>query len=58
MCGMRMARIKVDLLPNDSDRSYEILIRDGILGETPNRIQSPEDTSSIFVVTDSNVAKL
>jgi 3-dehydroquinate synthase len=55
---MGTTRIRVALSPDGDDRSYEILIRAGILDELAEEAQRLPDASSFFVVTDSNVAKL
>jgi 3-dehydroquinate synthase len=55
---MPTARVKVTLPPDGVDRSYEILIRDGILKEIGSGKVPLPAASSYFIVTDSNVARL
>ncbi|MDG6938600.1 MAG: hypothetical protein JRN42_08720 [Nitrososphaerota archaeon] len=54
---MRTARIEVSLTSGD-DKSYEIVVRDGILGELVERLPRLADASSLFVVTDTTVSRL
>ncbi|MDG6898624.1 MAG: 3-dehydroquinate synthase [Nitrososphaerota archaeon] len=54
---MRTARIEV-ALTSEGDRSYEVLVRDGILGELVERLPRLEEASSLFIVTDSTVSRL
>lgn len=56
--AMETTRIRVDLSRETSDRSYDIVIREGILGEIAEGSTSLPEASSYFVVTDSNVAGL
>lgn len=55
---MGTARIRVALSPEGKDRSYDILIRGGILDELAKGTPPLPDASSLFIVTDSNVARL
>jgi 3-dehydroquinate synthase len=50
---METARIRLNIAPDGVDRSYEILIRDGLLEDLP----LPESRTA-FIVTDSNVADI
>ncbi len=54
---MGTVRIRV-ALPPDGGRSYDILILEGILGELADRADVLKNATSIFVVTDSNVARI
>lgn len=55
---MGTARVRVSLPPDGEDRSYDVLIRAGILDELADGGVPPPHATSLFVVTDSNVAKL
>lgn len=55
---MPTARVRVSLHPDGVDRSYEILIREGILKEIGSGRVALPAASSYFIVTDSNVARL
>jgi 3-dehydroquinate synthase len=55
---MPTARVRVSLPPGGLDRSYEILIRDGILEEIGSGKVPLPAASSYVIVTDSNVAPL
>lgn len=55
---MPTTKVRVSLPSEGVDRSYEILIRDGILAQLgAGRLPLPEG-NSYFIVTDSNVARL
>ncbi len=54
---MRTARIEVSLTSGD-DKSYEIVVRDGVLGELVERLPRLADASSLFIVTDTTVSRL
>ena len=55
---MPTARVRVTLPPDGVDRSYEILIREGILKEIGFGNVPLPAANSYFIVTDSNVARL
>jgi 3-dehydroquinate synthase len=55
---MPTARVKVTFPPDGVDRSYEVVIRDGILEEIGSGKVPLPAASSYFIVTDSNVARL
>jgi 3-dehydroquinate synthase len=46
-------RVRVNLPPGGGERSYEVLIREGLLDDLPL-----SGEGSLFIVTDSNVSKL
>ncbi len=54
---METARIRVDLPPGRR-RGYSILIREGVLSKLADEAHPLRDASSIFIVTDSNVARI
>ena len=55
---MGIVRIRVPLPPGTEDRSYEILIREGLLDDLAEAEFPLPQASSVFIVTDSTVAKL
>ena len=55
---MATATIRIKVASLQRERNYEILIRDGILEDLPVERLPLASTSSFFIVTDSNVARL
>lgn len=54
---MGTARVRVTLSPR-RDRSYDILVREGLLDGLADATGLLEDATSVFIVTDSNVARI
>ncbi|MGA2664096.1 MAG: 3-dehydroquinate synthase [Nitrososphaerales archaeon] len=52
------ATVRVDLSRGERDRSYDVLIREGILEELAAGSLRLPDAESYYIVTDSNVARL
>ena len=55
---MPTARIRVSLPNEGADRSYDVIIRDGILKELGSGKLPLPDADSYFIITDSTVARL
>ena len=54
----KTASIRVELSRDSADRSYDIVIREGILDELASGSVPLPDAKSYFIVTDSTVARL
>jgi len=54
----KTATVRVDLSRGVGDRSYDVLIREGVLEELGAGSLRLPDSESYYVVTDSNVARL